>query len=61
MISILEVIILVFPIIFYFKVQSLLFPTLKDLMVQDRLNIDKVLKEADPKRVKAAHDLFKQK
>jgi hypothetical protein len=33
MVTILEVIILVFPIMFYFKVQSLLFPTLKDLMV----------------------------
>lgn len=49
------------PIIFYYKAQSILFPNLKDLYAQGRINKEKVLKELDPVRSQQAHDLLKQK
>eukprot|EP00347_Sterkiella_histriomuscorum_P004736 403359304 len=49
------------PIKFYFWAQSLLFPSLKNLIMRGDLNVEKILKEADPARAKLTHDLLKQK
>ena len=49
----------IIPIVFYFKAQSLLFPSIKDLILMDALNEKEVLEEADPKKEKAATELFK--
>lgn len=36
-----------------------MFPTLKDLILQGRLNYEEIIAEADPEKAKAAHELFK--
>jgi hypothetical protein len=49
-----------FPLMFYFQTNSLLFPSLKDLILQKALDPEQVVEEADPKKVKATMDMFKQ-
>lgn len=48
------------PIYFYNCAQSLLFPSLKDLIMQEKIDYLSFIKEADPKREKAAMELLKQ-
>jgi hypothetical protein len=47
------------PIYFYYQVQYLLFPELKDLIRTEALDNEKVLRDVNPVRAKAAHDMFK--
>jgi hypothetical protein len=48
------------PFIFYFQGNQLLFPSMKELIMQDEIDEKAVLDEADPKKAKAAMDLMKQ-
>jgi hypothetical protein len=45
---------------FYFQANQLLFPSMKDLIMQDGFDEKAVMEEADPKKAKAAMDLMKQ-
>lgn len=60
LISAITLFVTILPIYFYINAQSLFFPTLKDLILQDKIDYSSILKETDPKREKAAHDLLKQ-
>lgn len=48
------------PFMFYFQANQLLFPSMKDLIMQDGFDEKAVMEEADPKKAKAAMDLMKQ-
>lgn len=48
------------PFWFYFQANSLLFPTLKDLIMQENLDQKEVLNQADPKKAKEAMDILKK-
>lgn len=39
---------------------SLAFPSLKDLILQDKIDFAAAMKEANPKRQKATHDMLKE-
>eukprot|EP00347_Sterkiella_histriomuscorum_P002642 403367358 len=49
------------PILFYFEAQSLLFPKLKDLILQNTINFQEVNRELNTEIAKQTHELFKQR
>lgn len=51
-VSIFGMIICLLPIYFYVKTQALFFPKLKDLIIQNKISYESVMREADPRRIK---------
>ena len=49
------------PFFFYFVANELLFPSIKDLIVQEAFDDRSVLDEADPKKAKEAMEIMKMK
>lgn len=49
------------PFFFYFVANELLFPSIKDLILQQAFDDKAVLNEADPKKAKEAMDIMKMK
>jgi hypothetical protein len=49
------------PLFFYFVANELLFPSIKDLILQQAFDEKMVLDEADPKKAKEAMDIMKVK
>ena len=49
------------PFFFYFVANELLFPSIKDLILQQAFDERMILDEADPKKVKEAMDIMKVK
>ena len=49
------------PFFFYFLANELLFPSIKDLILQGAFDEEQVLDEADPKKAKEAMEIMKMK
>lgn len=49
------------PFLYYFQANSLLFPSLKDLLIQSQIDKKTVIQEADPKKAKEAMEILKKK